>query len=231
MSNHPTCPSTTVGPARSWVTLPSGRAGPGPGGPLVRRRRLTSGRSGRPPSSGRSERVRPQGGWHGQVGVGMRLVIGSDQRRIRAEDGGGPAPRRGRPPGAGHRDVLGRSRSTYPPICADVARRVVRAEGDAGVVIGGAGSAASHRPPNKVHGARAACATTSNTARLARQHNDRQRALPRARLVATELARRFSTMLHVHRVRGVVGLTCLHRGAGWPSRSRSPSGTAPPAAP
>jgi len=75
----------------------------------------------------------------------------------------------------------------YPPICADVARRVVRGEGDAGVVIGGSGQGEAIAA-NKVHGARAALCHDEYTARLARKHNDANVLSMGARLVATELA-------------------------------------------
>jgi ribose 5-phosphate isomerase B len=75
----------------------------------------------------------------------------------------------------------------YPPICAEVARRVVRGEGDAGVVIGGSGQGEAIAA-NKVHGARAALCHDEYTARLAREHNDANVLSMGARLVATELA-------------------------------------------
>jgi ribose 5-phosphate isomerase B len=74
-----------------------------------------------------------------------------------------------------------------PPICAEVARRVVRGEGDAGVVIGGSGQGEAIAA-NKVHGARAALCHDEYTARLARKHNDANVLSMGARLVATELA-------------------------------------------
>jgi len=58
----------------------------------------------------------------------------------------------------------------YPPICAEVARRVVRGEGDAGVVIEGSGQGEAIAA-NKVHGTRAALCHDEYTARLARKHN------------------------------------------------------------
>ena len=75
----------------------------------------------------------------------------------------------------------------YPPICADVARRVVQGEAEAGVVIGGSGQGEAIAA-NKVHGARAALCHDEYTARLARQHNDANVLSLGARLVATELA-------------------------------------------
>ena len=75
----------------------------------------------------------------------------------------------------------------YPPICADVARRVVRGGGDLGMVIGGSGQGEAIAA-NKVHGARAALCHDEYTARLARQHNDANVLSVGARIVATELA-------------------------------------------
>ena len=75
----------------------------------------------------------------------------------------------------------------YPPICADVARRVVRGDGDAGVVIGGSGQGEAIAA-NKVRGARAALCHDEYTARLARRHNDANVLSLGARVVATELA-------------------------------------------
>ena len=75
----------------------------------------------------------------------------------------------------------------YPPICADVARRVVRGDGDVGVVIGGSGQGEAIAA-NKVRGARAALCHDEYTARLARRHNDANVLSLGARVVATELA-------------------------------------------
>jgi ribose 5-phosphate isomerase B len=75
----------------------------------------------------------------------------------------------------------------YPPICADVARRVVRGDGDLGIVIGGSGQGEAIAA-NKVHGARAALCHDEYTSRLARRHNDANVLSLGARIVATELA-------------------------------------------
>jgi ribose 5-phosphate isomerase B len=74
----------------------------------------------------------------------------------------------------------------YPPICADVARRVVGGGGDLGMVIGGSGQGEAIAA-NKVHGARAALCHDEYTARLARRHNDANVLSVGARIVATEL--------------------------------------------
>jgi ribose 5-phosphate isomerase B len=75
----------------------------------------------------------------------------------------------------------------YPPICADVARRVVRGEGELGIVIGGSGQGEAIAA-NKVHGSRAALCHDEYTSRFARLHNDANVLSLGARVVATELA-------------------------------------------
>jgi ribose 5-phosphate isomerase B len=74
----------------------------------------------------------------------------------------------------------------YPPICAEVARRVVHG-GGMGIVIGGSGQGEAIAA-NKVHGARAALCHDEYTARLARRHNDANVLSLGARVVAVELA-------------------------------------------
>jgi ribose 5-phosphate isomerase B len=92
---------------------------------------------------------------------------------------------------AGHevQDIgtISRAPVDYPPICADVARRVVRGPGDLGIVIGGSGQGEAIAA-NKVHGARAALCHDEYTSRLARRHNDANVLSLGARVVATELA-------------------------------------------
>jgi len=75
----------------------------------------------------------------------------------------------------------------YPPICAEVARRVVRGEGNTGIVIGGSGQGEAIAA-NKVHGSRTALCHDEYTARFARRHNDANVLSLGARVVATELA-------------------------------------------
>jgi ribose 5-phosphate isomerase B len=75
----------------------------------------------------------------------------------------------------------------YPPICAAVARAVVRGRCQAGIVIGGSGQGEA-MAANKVHGARAALCHDEYTSRLARRHNDANVLSLGARVVATELA-------------------------------------------
>src|SRR6266536_2775142 len=59
----------------------------------------------------------------------------------------------------------------YPPYCLDAAARVVADPGSLGVVVGGSGNG-EQIAANKVPGARAALAWNTETARLARAHND-----------------------------------------------------------
>jgi ribose 5-phosphate isomerase B len=61
----------------------------------------------------------------------------------------------------------------YPPFCIEAARRVVADPGSLGVVIGGSGNG-EQMAANKVAGVRAALAYNTETATLARQHNDAQ---------------------------------------------------------
>lgn len=61
----------------------------------------------------------------------------------------------------------------YPPFCIETARRVVADAGSLGVVIGGSGNG-EQISANKVAGCRAALAWSTETAGLAREHNDAQ---------------------------------------------------------
>lgn len=61
----------------------------------------------------------------------------------------------------------------YPPFCIETARRVVANSGSLGVVIGGSGNG-EQISANKVKGCRAALAWSTETATLAREHNDAQ---------------------------------------------------------
>jgi ribose 5-phosphate isomerase B len=59
----------------------------------------------------------------------------------------------------------------YPPFCFEVGERVVAEPGSLGVVIGGSGNG-EQIAANKVPGVRAALVWNTETAQLARQHND-----------------------------------------------------------
>jgi ribose 5-phosphate isomerase B len=61
----------------------------------------------------------------------------------------------------------------YPPFCIETARQVMADPGSLGVVIGGSGNG-EQICANKVAGCRAALAWSTETARLAREHNDAQ---------------------------------------------------------
>ena len=59
----------------------------------------------------------------------------------------------------------------YPPFCFEVGERTVAEPGSLGVVIGGSGNG-EQIAANKVPGVRAALVWNTETAQLARQHND-----------------------------------------------------------
>jgi ribose 5-phosphate isomerase B len=59
----------------------------------------------------------------------------------------------------------------YPPFCLDAAAAVVADPGSLGIVIGGSGNG-EQIAANKVDGVRAALAWSTETAQLARMHND-----------------------------------------------------------
>jgi ribose 5-phosphate isomerase B len=75
----------------------------------------------------------------------------------------------------------------YPPFCIETARRVVADAGSLGVVIGGSGNG-EQIAANKVRGCRAALAWSTETARLAREHNDAQVVGVGARMHASDEA-------------------------------------------
>lgn len=116
----------------------------------------------------------------------MQVAVGSDHAGFRLK---GEVVRHLHE--AGHMvDDLGTFSSAptdYPPICASVARRVVRGDASIGIVIGGSGQGEAIAA-NKVRGARAALCHDEYTARLARRHNDANILSLGARVVAVELA-------------------------------------------
>ncbi len=75
----------------------------------------------------------------------------------------------------------------YPPICAAVAREVVKGNADRGIVLGGSGQG-EQIAANKVRGARAALCNDLYTARLSREHNDANVLSMGGRIVATGLS-------------------------------------------
>jgi ribose 5-phosphate isomerase B len=75
----------------------------------------------------------------------------------------------------------------YPPYCLAAAEGVVADPGSLGVVIGGSGNG-EQIAANKVVGARCALAWSTDTAELARQHNDANVVGVGARMHDTETA-------------------------------------------
>lgn len=61
----------------------------------------------------------------------------------------------------------------YPPYCIEAARQAVEDDESLGIVIGGSGNG-EQIAANKVSGCRAALAYNTETATLAREHNDAQ---------------------------------------------------------
>ena len=81
----------------------------------------------------------------------------------------------------------------YPPICADVARRVQSGKADRGIVIGGSGQG-EQMAANKILGARAALCNDLYTARMSREHNDANVLALGARVIACALAEEILTL-------------------------------------
>ena len=75
----------------------------------------------------------------------------------------------------------------YPPLCADVGRRVVGGHADRGIVIGGSGSG-EQMACNKIAGVRAGVCHELFTARIARANNDANILIIGAKIVAPALA-------------------------------------------
>ena len=75
----------------------------------------------------------------------------------------------------------------YPPICAEVARLVVKGHAERGVVVGGSGQG-EQIAANKIPGIRAALCNDLYTARMSRLHNDANVLSIGARVVGLGLA-------------------------------------------
>ena len=75
----------------------------------------------------------------------------------------------------------------YPPYCVEAARRTLADEGSLGIVIGGSGNG-EQIAANKVPGIRAALAWNTETATLAREHNNAQVVAIGARMHTAEIA-------------------------------------------
>jgi ribose 5-phosphate isomerase B len=116
----------------------------------------------------------------------MRIAIGADHAGFALKQHLAAALRR-----LGH-DVDDRGTHTgdavdYPPICADVARRVAGGSADRGIVVGGSGQG-EQMTANKLPGIRAALCNDLYTARMSRAHNDANVLAIGGRIVAPELA-------------------------------------------
>ncbi|HEX2207166.1 MAG TPA: ribose 5-phosphate isomerase B [Longimicrobium sp.] len=81
----------------------------------------------------------------------------------------------------------------YPPICAQVARRVADGRADRGIVLGGSGQG-EQITANKVRGVRAAVCNDLYTARMSRAHNDANVLAMGGRIVAPGLAEEILTV-------------------------------------
>jgi len=107
----------------------------------------------------------------------------------------------------------------YPAYCLHTAARVVADPGSLGVVIGGSGNG-EQIAANKIPGVRAALAWNTETAQLAREHNDanivsigaRQHTLDEAtELVSTFLSTAFSgNERHFRRIQEVAEYEAAH---------------------
>jgi len=116
----------------------------------------------------------------------MRIAIGSDHAGFELKDTLIKHLR-----DAGHEVIDHGTESTdatdYAPICAAVARDVVDAGADRGIVLGGSGQG-EQMAANKVHGARAALCNDVWMARMSRLHNDANILSMGARVVTEHMA-------------------------------------------
>lgn len=81
----------------------------------------------------------------------------------------------------------------YPPICAEVGRRVADRHADRGIVVGGSGQG-EQIAANKIHGVRAALCNDLYSARLSRQHNDANVLAMGGRIIAFGIADEILTL-------------------------------------
>jgi ribose 5-phosphate isomerase B len=79
----------------------------------------------------------------------------------------------------------------YPPLCADVCRRVLDGHADYAIVIGGSGSG-EQIACNKIRGIRAGLCHDLFTAEIARAHNDTNVLVMGAKVVSPELAQQLA---------------------------------------
>jgi ribose 5-phosphate isomerase B len=85
------------------------------------------------------------------------------------------------------RGTHGTATVDYPPLCADVGRRVVAGDADRGIVLGGSGSG-EQMALNKIPGVRAGVCHDLFTTEIARAHNDANVLVIGAKIVAPALA-------------------------------------------
>lgn len=85
------------------------------------------------------------------------------------------------------RGTHGTATVDYPPLCADVGRRVAAGQADRGIVIGGSGSG-EQMACNKIPGVRAGVCHDLFTTEIARAHNDANVLIIGAKIVAPALA-------------------------------------------
>jgi ribose 5-phosphate isomerase B len=81
----------------------------------------------------------------------------------------------------------------YPPLCADIGRRVVSGQADRGIVIGGTGSG-EQIACNKITGVRAGLCHDLFTTEIARAHNDTNVLVMGAKVIAPALAERITEL-------------------------------------
>jgi ribose 5-phosphate isomerase B len=85
------------------------------------------------------------------------------------------------------RGAFGADVVDYPPLCADVAARVLAGDADWGLVVGGSGQG-EQIASNKIRGIRAALCHSLFTVEIARGHNDANVLVLGAKVVEPELA-------------------------------------------
>ena len=116
----------------------------------------------------------------------MRIVIAADHNGIEMK-----ARLIARLTAQGHevadRGARGTEIVDYPPMCADIGRRVVAGEADRGIVVGGSGQG-EHIACNKIRGVRAGLCHDRFTTEISRAHNDSNVLVIGAKVISLELA-------------------------------------------
>jgi ribose 5-phosphate isomerase B len=75
----------------------------------------------------------------------------------------------------------------YPPMCADIGRRVVAGDADRGIVVGGSGQG-EHVACNKIRGVRAGLCQDRFGTEISRAHNDSNVLVIGAKVISLEVA-------------------------------------------